>query len=402
MKNNFSLVILIIGSLLLWFHYTFIVSPQNQQNQQNQQSQPDQSYYDSESLIHTESEQNLTIGGWIPAWASQSGFSAFEKNIQLFDNISPVWYEVLPDGNLKETKPINSNEIIKLARQNKVKVVPSIVMVDHEIFTQILQNETNLDRHINTIVQTVIDNQYDGIDLDYESTKLSDKEKYFEFLERLSSKLKSEEKILAVSVLAKWGDDVRYSYLPQTRQVQDWSRIAQYADEIRIMTYDYTPASAFYPGPIAPLDWIQEVVDYALTKADAEKFVLGIHLYSYERWVEVPNQLLDQDFDYPSLQFKPNFRENSQSQVPARSYTFDIVEQLLQQNQGQMEEYQGEKIFRYRKVNPVTGILENRVLVYIDSQGVSDRLELAKEKGLKGIVFWQLGGSDSILSKLDT
>jgi len=399
MKNNFSLVILVIGSLFLWFHYTFIVSPQNQQNQPNQTNQ---SYYHNENLVHTESEQSLTIGGWIPAWASQGGFSVFEKNIQLFDNISPVWYEVLPDGNLKETKPVNSREIVKLARQNKIKVVPSIAMFDHEIFTQILQNETNLDRHIKTIVQTVVDNQYDGIDIDYESTKLSDKEKYFEFLERLSSKLKSEEKILAVSVLAKWGDDVRYSYLPQTRQVQDWSRIAQYADEIRIMTYDYTPASALYPGPIAPIDWVEEVVDYALTKTEANKFVLGIHLYSYERWVEVPNPSLDKGFDHPSLQFKNSFRENSTSQTQARSYTFDIVEQLLEQNQGQIEEYRGEKIFRYRKVNPVTGVLENRILVYIDSQGVSDRLELAKQKGLKGVVFWQLSGSDGILSKLDT
>jgi Predicted glycosyl hydrolase len=51
------------------------------------------------------------------------------------------------------------------------------------------------------------------------------------------------------------------------------------------MAYDYTSASTLYPGPIGPLNWIEQVMQYALTKAEPQKFVLGVHLYSYEKWV---------------------------------------------------------------------------------------------------------------------
>jgi spore germination protein YaaH len=323
-----------------------------------------------------------------------------QKN--LFDNVSPVWYEVNEDGSLKDDRPANAEEFAELARENQIELIPAIAMFDHELFTEVLQNEKNLNRHVEAIHREVMENEYDGIDLDYESTKLSDKDKYFEFLQKLSAKLKEDDKTLVVTVLAKWGDDVDYPYLPQTREVQDWSEIAKYADVIRIMTYDYTSASARNPGPIAPLDWMQEVIDYAKTEADPSKFVLGIHLYSYERWLEVPHRNLDPGFESPSLQFKEKFFQNTETgKFPARSYDYEVVQTVLDNYAGETEDYQGEKIYRYSKVNDSTGIYEHRVLVYIDPAGVQERVQLAQDNGLRGVAFWQLGNGDSLLEELE-
>ncbi len=393
---KFNLVLLILASLLVWFYYTFTVSKPDLNL--SKQSQTETSHIKPDTTPNQTS--NLTISGWIPTWAHESGYFTLEKNISKFDSISPVWYEVLADGSLKETKPKNSQKILQLAKSKGLKIIPSIAMFDHELFSQVLQNPTNLANHVNSIYSTIMNNSYDGIDLDYESTKLQDKDKYFELLENLSAKLKAQNKILTVTVLAKWGEEVVYPYLPQTRQVQDWSKIAKYADEIRIMAYDYTSASALYPGPIGPLDWIEQVMQYALTKAESKKFVLGIHLYSYERWVEVTNTQNDLGFNHPKLQFTTSYLENETGTEPARSYTFDTVKQILNSHSGILETFQGENIFRYTKTNPRTGILENRVLVFIDPKGVQQRLDLVKNYKFKGVVFWQLGGVDELLEPL--
>lgn len=340
---------------------------------------------------HLAPNENPTFSAWIPDWGSKTGLESLKNNQELFDSISPVWYEVKEDGGLKTKFPSNRNEILKVAEENDIKMIPAIAMFDHELFTKVLQSEENLHRHVDSIYDEVVEQGYDGIDLDYESTKLDDKDKYFEFLEKLSDKLKSQDKELVVTVLAKWGEDIEYSYLPQTRAVQDWSMIAKYADEIRIMTYDYTYGSAKYPGPIAPLGWMEEVLQYAVSEADSSKFVLGVHLYSYEWWEDGENPTGD-------LIFEPDFIKNTgKAENSVRSYTFETVSRVLRDYTGESDEYQGEKIYKYSKTNDDTGVFENRFLVYIDVEGVQSRVDLAKEYGLKGVVFWRIGGDGQLL-----
>ncbi len=400
-RTNWSITILIIGAVALWGVYTFGNWQNTSADPTSQETSSQESGQDSVEEP-TPRNEDLTYTGWIPTWAHVNGYNAVVEEKDLFSDISPVWYEVQENGELDDQRPANYQETINLAEQNDIELIPAIAMFDHELFTNILQNEENLNRHVESIHQTTVNNDYDGIDLDYESTKLSDKEKYFEFLQKLSERLKADEKKLVVTVLAKWGDDVEYPYLPQTREVQDWSKIAQYADEIRIMTYDYTAAGALNPGPIAPLDWMQEVIDYAKTQAEPNKFVLGIHLYSYERWLEVPDTNNNPGFDDPRLQFKEKyFQNNERGQSPARAYNYEVVQRVLDNYEGELAEYQGEKIYRYGKVNEATGIYENRVLVFIDPQGVKDRAELAKQNGLKGVAFWQLGNGSALLLDLE-
>ena len=49
------------------------------------------------------------------------------------------------------------------------------------------------------------------------------------------------------------------------------------------MTYDYTSPTSPNAGPIAPIDWIEQVIAYAKQSGiPTKKIYLGIHLYSYE------------------------------------------------------------------------------------------------------------------------
>ena len=338
---------------------------------------------------------DIKTTAWIANWAWDSGVEGLEKHQNKMYSVSPVWYELNADGTLVDLKKSDSAKFIKRLKSQNIKLIPTIANFDHELFDKVLQNQESIDMNIRLILEEVDKYNYDGIDLDYESIQLDDKTKYFEMLKQLSAELQKREKELVVTVVAKWSDEDIYKGLRETRKVQDWSEIAKYSDEIRIMTYDYTFSGSKFPGPIAPLNWMEQVAQYALTKVPAEKLMLGIHLYSYEWWIEddMTNPDLELALDIKYSQ-DDNYTDNSRK---VRSYTHDVVQQLISEVKGDTIDYQGEKFFTYSKINDKTNKNEKRVLVYIDKAGIDMRKELAKKYGFKGVAFWRLGNEADLI-----
>jgi len=390
MRNNLLLFILLpaifltVFGLLMFFDKPASNQLVDLETNTNQISNGDRPSVLSEEQINEYSLYNFTYSGWIPSWGSSSGLDSLKRNSSFLNIISPVWYELNENGSLKTRYPAQRQEIITTAKENGIRLIPAIAMFDHELFTKVLQSQESLDRHVDAIIKTVLDNQYDGIDLDYESTKLSDKPKYFEMLQKLSNKLHASNKQLIVTVIAKWGEDIVYPSLKETRQVQDWSEISLYVDQIRIMAYDYTFTRSKFPGPIGPLNWIDEVLKYAVTEVQPSKLILGIHLYSYE-WKGGANE---------PLSFIANYMGNTNGSSDASSYVYSQVKNIVKDNEGRAYDFEGEQVFEYKK----DGIY--RSLVYIDPQGVLDRVDLAIKYKLGGVVFWRLGGEDELLTNL--
>src|SRR5690606_18117782 len=61
---------------------------------------------------------------------------------------------------------------------------------------------------------------------------------------------------------------------------QDWERLAPAVDIFTLMTYDYTSRNE-PPGPIAPPDWVIDVLTYAESVTDLSKVRMGLHFYGY-------------------------------------------------------------------------------------------------------------------------
>ncbi len=346
-----------------------------------------------ELIEASDTNHELSTSAWIPDWASESGLESFQNKKDKIDIISPVWYELEENGDLIDKRPDNYEKIAKTAHGSNTKLIPAIAMFDHELFTKVLQSPENLDNHIKSIVDEVTQENYDGIDLDYESTKLSDKDQYFRFISKLSERLDELDKQLIITVLAKWGDDVIYPSLTETRQVQDWKRLSKYADQIRIMAYDFTFSRSPQPGPIAPLFWIEQILDYAVTQIPREKIILGIHLYSYEWWCELDdnNEKVNPNCTLDFIE-SPVILDSISEKKTARSYPYSTVKSLTSNYDGQLGEHQGERVFRYKKTNPQTQKMEERVLVYIDPDGIEKRLKIARSYGAQGVAYWRLGG----------
>lgn len=337
---------------------------------------------------------NLEYAGWIPTWASSAGLQTLKNSDSLFQTISPVWYEISSNGSLKANYPSNRQAIITFTESNNLKLLPTIGMFDNNLLSSILNSPEKLTNHIDSVISVVNSNDYAGIDLDYESISLEDKQKYLEYIELLSKKLHENNKILVVTVLPKWGDDIRYPYRPETREVQDWKEISKYIDELRIMAYDYTHSSNLYPGPIGPTNWIRNILDYAKTKVSTDKVVLGVHLYAYEWYVS--------QSDLNNLEFKNDYNNNEgQNPRPARAYTYLNIKNILNNYKGESLTYEGENIFIYSALNPTNNMTEDRVVVYMSPEGVNERVKLAKEYNLKGVVFWRLGDEQDVFSLIN-
>jgi spore germination protein YaaH len=227
--------------------------------------------------------------------------------------------------------------------------------------------------HKQEILDIIDQNDFDGIDLDYESIELKNKDIFLQFIKELSEELDKKDKVLSVTVLSQWGDNITYPSLIETRQVQDWSIIGKYADEVRIMTYDFTSPNDAEPGPIAPIIWMEEVLKYALTKIPKEKIWLGIHLYSYE-WV------MDQ----------------SNERIKTNSYTYDFVSSEVLTDPTIVNSFDNltdEGIAQYPCSEEYKCIL-----YYQDPEGVKAREELANKYQIAGVAYWRLGGEGNLLT----
>lgn len=328
----------------------------------------------------------VEVHGWIPDWDYSDGFDSFRDQSESFSSISPFWFDLEADGSLERLRGVNDIEIINYTRENNIDLIPSITCFEVEKLSEVLNSEENLSRHIDEIISQVVDNDYDGIDIDYESIYLRDNEKFFEFIQRLSARLVENNKKLSITVLSKWGDrDVIYSAFPETRKNFDYYKLAQFADQFRIMTYEYTPKTSQYYGPIAPIGWVEDVIRYTISVGvPRDKIIMGVHLYSYD-FSDRPK--LPEINHYPTL-----FIPSDSTKPAALAYYNNIVEDLIEEDNMivNYEEEWGEAIGTYIYEG------QRRYVVFPNQRTIDDRKRLAADYGIKGVAYWRIGDQGSL------
>jgi spore germination protein YaaH len=322
---------------------------------------------------------DLTIAGWIPEWGIPSGLETLERESDTIYDVSPVFYSVNEDGSLKDLRTDDWEKVVEMTNKYKIRLTPSIALFDENILTEVLNDEDNLQRHIAAIVSEVVNNNFDGIDLDYESTYKNDKAEMFIFLEKLADELHKNDKILIFTALPQWGEDIAYSSYVQTRYVQDYKKLGEVVDELRIMAYEYTFQGALYPGPIAPKDWVHAIAKYTSTQVDPAKVVLAGREYGFE-------------WPYDPKTFKPirPLNENPVAKkVVAKAYTYENIVNIIDKTEGKhiFDKKTGENIYIYENEDG-----DEKVIFFADTRTLDIHKEIANEFGFKGVAYWRFGG----------
>ncbi len=368
-KENILLIISVILSIAILGFSIYISIPKNTTQNEDINTEED-STPEPEELVNevvTEEEQEIpettfTQSAWIPSWDFKKGFESLKLRKETITRVHPVLYSLNNNGTLMDRKPSESTlaEFLAYTKTENILVIPTVGSYDFKIMESVLNSEVYIEKSVNEIVEQVEKYNYDGIDIDYEKIKTANRVQYLSFLSKLSTKLKEKGKLLSVTVSAKTRDSS-----VDTLYAQDWIEINKVADSVNIMTYDYTLQSSTIPGPIGPLDWISDVIEYSKGKINPQKIFLGIHLYSY-LWKEQKATALT----YSST---TSILSNSKIE---RKYLEDFAE-------------------GYASYTCADG--SKCILFYPTKEGVKERIEISRENKLAGVVYWRLGDDGNIL-----
>ncbi|AFV03699.1 MULTISPECIES: cell wall-binding repeat-containing protein [unclassified Dehalobacter] len=162
--------------------------------------------------------------------------------------------------------------LVTLGHSKGAQVVP-MVMSSGSTADSVLQNATKRSTFVNSSLKLIAETNADGILVDMEALSESSEEGLTALMQDLYTRLHPQGKLVMVSVMSKTSETAQPWY-----DEYDYSDLAQYVDYVQIMSYD-KHYSTSAPGPIAPLDWVREVIAYAVTEIPSEKILMGVPYY---------------------------------------------------------------------------------------------------------------------------
>ena len=332
----------------------------------------------------TPAPAKLVYAGWIPYWAKVSGTPDAIAHITTFRSLSPFSYEVEEDGTIGDSMKLAAapwTDLMQVAAQKKVKIIPSILWTDGDAILAILSATTSRKVHEDDIVSMVVRNNFAGVDIDYENKRLSTKYYFSAFLKELSTKLTAKNKDLVCTIEPRTPPSSLYRIPPaDIEHVNDYAVINKYCDEVRIMTYDQTnvdlklndtKGTRELYAPVADTDWVKKVIVESAKTISKKKIMLGVATYGYV-W-QVDNSTATSTFT--------KIRAISDPDARALALANGV-------NLGDSHNSAGERSFSYRK---------NGNLYYVswsDANSVAEKVKLAKSLGIKGVAIFKIDGKE--------
>lgn len=213
--------------------------------------------------------------GWVTP--DDESINSFLANADKFTWVSPTGSIVNVHGVFV---PKVDDRVVEAARRSNVSIVPLVANdgFDRSLAHRILTDPEVRGRTIESIVSFVVENNFAGVNMDYENIPPEDRSALNSYMRELAARLHSHDRIVTIDVSGKTWDDTS-----GWGGAWDYRALGEICDYVCIMCYDYH-WSGSEAGPIGPLGWLREVVQYALSTIPREKIVIGVPFYGY-RWL---------------------------------------------------------------------------------------------------------------------
>jgi|HubBroStandDraft_6_1064221.scaffolds.fasta_scaffold119612_2 spore germination protein len=230
------------------------------------------------------SRRTLVVAS-MPYWNIQHDTAVVLANRSAVNEVSPWIYGLSASGAIVSQYPPGqatavTADVARL-RAAHMRIVPSIANVtagawDYQAISRILHNPALMRQHVDAIAALVQQQNYAGIDVDYEELHASDRQAFTQFIRELAAALHAHGKVLSVAVFPQTAAPAS----GQPNASQDYAALGKAADQVRIMGYNFHWANS-PPGATAPIGWVRSVLRYATSQMPASKVVLGIPLFGY-------------------------------------------------------------------------------------------------------------------------
>ncbi len=266
------------------------------------------------------SPQPAQVVAALPVWHLAAGTETTVQQAQHFSGASPQVYEIGAKGEiLPRFQPpgVSLQDELNRLREAGIPIVPSITNTSHgswdtERIRRILHDPVLLRQHIDAVVALARAEDFAGVDIDIEELGAQDRDAFSSYIAQLAAALHEDDRILAVDVFAK-DSDAGYD---ERNLAQDYAALGRSADQLRIMAYDYHWATSA-AGPIAPLNWVRSVLQYAVSQVSADKIVLGLPTFGYS-WAKGGRTASSSAGSSPMVPRRNSARPSSGTPLPSR------------------------------------------------------------------------------------
>lgn len=221
-----------------------------------------------------------SLGFIVPA-SLEASLAVFESVAEELTYLAVVAFSLTEEGYAYVL--LNDLELVSRSRQHNV--TPLLMIRNFingefspELIGNVLKNPAYRNNLVRSLVNLARSRGYGGVSVDFEFIPPQRRNEFTLFLTDLKKQL--NELILHVNIHAKSED------MPTNRIVgaYDYRAIGKAADIVAVMTIDYGYPTG-PPDPIAPIDWVEEVIRYAVTQINPRKLQMAIALYGYDKIV---------------------------------------------------------------------------------------------------------------------
>lgn len=359
---------------------------------------------------------SFEVSGWIPYWAASSGIRSAAKNLDVLTSVYPFSFVITSDGGIKDLAGMDKSSWKRFVRQAKladVKVIPTIMTSNGDLVHTILSDKKQRTAHIEAIVAMVEKGGYDGVDIDYEGKKASTRPHFSAFLKELKAALK--DKVLSCTIEARTPPDSLYTTIPKNLEyANDYEEINKHCDRVNIMAYDQQRAdlklnseragAPYYPN--ADLAWVKKVMTLTAKTIDKDKLFVGVPTYGRElevtvspNWFEKYTQLWSVSEEYARDTARKYDVEPTRNAAGELSYSYVKTKshnRLLSSVSIPAKAQQGDVVAAraLAYANKTGESIVIHTVWWSDAQAVKDKIQLAREMGLKGVSIFKIDGKE--------
>lgn len=224
-----------------------------------------------------EKKRTITTNGYAYTYVNKR---LLEKTMPYLSRLTIFGYGFTQNGDLIN---INDDWMIKLAY--KYKTAPIMLLsslTETGVFSgkrasYIFNNKVAQNALISKVIAKMQEKGYLGLDIDFEFIMPKDKQAYADFVQNFHNQLSAQGFSLNVDLAPKTSaqqEGLLY-------EAHDYANLGRISDTVFVMTYEW----GYTYGPpmaVAPIDKVEEVINYAVSEIPPEKILMGIPNYGYD------------------------------------------------------------------------------------------------------------------------
>jgi spore germination protein YaaH len=299
-----------------------------------------------------ENQKHLAIGFYVN-W-DDSSYASLKQNIRSLDWIVPAWLQL--DESSLLTYQVDTRVLdLTQASERKVSILPLVQNYHNEkwdgkLLSKIIANEKSRHELINSLVDFIEKNNFDGLVLDFEEVPTEAQRNLLRLTTALHEELKKRGKILAQAV-------------PFDDSDWDYKAYETATDFLMLMAYDEHWSSGL-PGPVASQQWFEKILSQRIRDLDPSKVIVCLGNYGYD-WIDDGKE--------------------------AAELTFQEVVLTARDHEAKIS-------FHQHKLNPFFNYDEedgsSHTVWFLDAVTTYNQIQAANRYQIAGFALWRLGSED--------